>query len=759
MPGFFSGMPTFGNLSYLPHDVSYLQNIALRVINWLYLDGPWTWFVVFYLLGGIFMFLFARSLELSRPAALFAALTFMLNPFAVGLAGEGHGSKLMALIYLPLILLLTDMLYRRRDLLSFGLLASAIGTFLLTNHLQIVYYGFALIAFTLVFKAVVEYRGSLPGFARGTAIFVGALVVGGCIASYIYLSVYEYVPFSMRGGGTAGSSGGLAWDYATNWSWHPAELITLLIPGFFGLQASTYWGWMTPWQNSSVYVGLLPLLFGGIALWVRRTPMTIFLAVVTLCVVLVSFGRNFAVLYDLLFSVLPFFNKFRAPAMILHLLPLLLGLLGAIGFARITEETPLREEQREQLKRVLLSGAGLCLAIALATILLKGWLFAALSGTMFVRESDMAQIQQQYGQRASQVMAQLRQMRFEIFWKDLLKFGLLGAGAMALVWAFLAGKLHKGTFVVVIVVLAAADLWLVSTKYVTPEPAANVDAGFRPDATVAFLKAQPGHFRVFPVGQLFMDNSYAYHGLESIGGYSPAKLKIYQTLLDSCLERPLAKDLPWNLNVLNMLNTGYLIVPGLLPENPYLERVHVDQARRLVTYRNLRALPRAWFAGSVVVARSETEIFERLNSPGFDPAATAILSQAPPAPVATPADSAAEVRITSYGSRRIVLAATTSRPALCVLSEIYYPAGWTATIDGQRAEILRTNYVLRSVVVPAGTHEIVVAFEPEVYRTGWVLSNAGWGVALLAVLLGLWQLPALRSRLRKRAPEEPTAPN
>jgi hypothetical protein len=562
----------------------------------------------------------------------------------------------------------------------------------------------------------------------------------------------------MRGGGTAGSSGGLAWDYATNWSWHPAELITLLIPGFFGLQASTYWGSMTPWQNSSVYIGLLPLLFGAIALWVRRTPMTIFLALVTLCVILVSFGRNFAVLYDLLFSVLPFFNKFRAPAMILHLLPLLLGLLGAIGLARITEETPLREAERDRLKRVLLIGAGVCTAVALAALLFKSWLFGALSGTLFVRESDMAQIQQQYGQRASQVMAQLRQMRFDIFWKDLLKFGLIGAAGTTLVWAFLGGKLRKGTFLVVILGLAVADLWLVSSKYVTPEPAGNVDAEFRPDATVAFLKAQPGRFRVFPVGQLFMDNSYAYHGLESIGGYSPAKLRIYQTLLDSCLERPLTPGIPWNLNVLNMLNTGYLVVPGLLPENPYLERVYTDQARRLVTYRNPRALERAWFVRDVVVARSDTEIFDRLNSPLFDPAVTAILSQPPPAPLPASADSGGTVRITSYGSRRIVLSATTPRPALCVLSEIYYPAGWTATIDGQRAEILRTDYVLRSVIVPAGTHEIVVAFDPGVYRTGWTLSNAGWGLALLAIVLGLWRLPQVRARFRKQAPE-PTASN
>ena len=154
----------------------------------------------------------------------------------------------MALIYLPLVFLLAHTLFERRDILSFGLLAAAIGTLALTNHMQIVYYVFIITGLYLLYEMIAEYRRTPGRAALIAGLFAGALILGLCIASYIYLSVYEYSQFSIRGGGTAGSSGGLAWDYATNWSWHPQEILTLLIPGFFGFQSPYYWGTM-PFTN------------------------------------------------------------------------------------------------------------------------------------------------------------------------------------------------------------------------------------------------------------------------------------------------------------------------------------------------------------------------------------------------------------------------------------------------------------------------------------------------------------------------------
>ncbi|MEK9138901.1 MAG: hypothetical protein AAB393_17405, partial [Bacteroidota bacterium] len=243
MPNFFSGMPTFGNVAYLPHNVNYLGTFVVKILNLLYLNAKWGWIVVHYLLGGIFMFFLMRVWKFSRSASLLAAITFMLSPYAIGLAGEGHGSKLMALSYLPIVFLLTHLLLERRDLLSFGLLSAAIGTLMLTNHMQIVYYVFMVIGMYLLYQIIMDIKQNKLIVAKKTALFLGALLVGMCISSYIYLAVYEYSTFSIRGGGTAGSTGGLTYDYATNWSWNPWETIVFLIPSFFGFSSQYPMTW------------------------------------------------------------------------------------------------------------------------------------------------------------------------------------------------------------------------------------------------------------------------------------------------------------------------------------------------------------------------------------------------------------------------------------------------------------------------------------------------------------------------------------
>jgi len=269
---------------------------------------------------------------------------------------------------------------------------------------------------------------------------------------------------------------------------------------------------------------------------------------------------------------------------------------------------------------------------------------------------------------------------------------------------------------------------------------------FRPDASITFLKNQPGLFRIFagidPRDPLYMDNSFAYHGLQSITGYSPAKLKIYQTMLDSCMYRGSDPAFPLNMNIVDMLNVEYLVVHGRLPE-PQFQLVNVDQGQRILTYRNPGALPRAFYVRDVFTAAGDGDVFRMLNSREFSPARTAILYKELPGGIA-PVDSMHAPRITSYKSREIRITTDVPAPALLVLSEVYYPAGWRAFVDGTETEIYRTDYILRSVLIPGGTHEVVFTFDPPLYRTGWVLSNAAWGLVVIFVAIGLWRVQGLR---------------
>ena len=747
MPYFFSGMPTFGNVAYSPHNVNYLQDrIVEPVLNVLYLRGKWTWMIVYYLLAGTFMFLLMRAMSLTRASALLGALIVMLAPHFVSLASEGHGTKLQAVCYLPLVFFLTFKLFDKRSLLWLGLLAAALGTLLLTNHMQIVYYVLIVIGLYLLYTVALDVR-TAPRVAVGkTLLLVGALVLGLCISSYIYLSVYEYSQFSMRGGGTAGASGGLAWDYATNWSWHPQELLTLLIPGFFGMSSPYYWGTM-PLSNAPIYVGVVAAFLTIIVLAFRRKGLVIFFAILGLIVFLISFGKHFPVLYQLMFDYLPFFNKFRAPSMILQILPFIAAFLAGAGLDFLLERDKI--VVAEKLSRTLLILAAVFAVVLMLLALTKTSVFQALSGSMLAREDELQMYRQNYGAQATQIMAQLKEMRFDMLWKDLVKFVIIAAALLSLVSFFLKRKVSLTVFAAGILLITAVDLIIVIQKgnYISPKPANQLEQKFLPDASTTFLKQQPGLFRVFPLGELFMDNSYAYHGIQSIGGYSPAKLRIYQTLLDSCLYHGADPAFPLNMNIVNMLNTRFVLAQGRLPDDKFT-LVNVDDAKKILIYSNPNAMPRAFFVKGVRCAQSQNEVFTMLNSASFDAGKTAVLEGVSTLQVASPDSASAQV--TEFKSRHITVKAYTSAPALMVLSEVYYPAGWKARVDGTETDIYRTNSILRSVVVPAGAHEVTFDFDPPLYRAGYLITNIAWAIVMLCIVIGLWMTPEIRARLKKQ---------
>lgn len=757
-PYFFSGMPTFGNFAIVPRAVSYAQQALVWALDFFFLKGPWTWLVVFYFLSGVFMYAAARQLGFRRPVAFFAAIVYMLGPYGVGLAGEGHGSKMMALTYLPVVFLFTHRLFERRDLLSLGLLAASVGTLMLANHVQIAYYVFMLVGLYIAYRLIADLRMHPREVLSATGMFAAALAIGIAISAYNYLSAYEYAQYSTRGGGIAGSAGGLAYDYATNWSWHPAELLTLFVPGFFGFRLPYYWGMMQPWTDSTVYVGLLPVMLAIVAVSLRRTAMTWFFLVATVFVVLLSFGRNFPFVYETAFSVLPFFDKFRAPAMILQLLRFTIAILGAYGLQALLD---VRNADQAQARASILRAARIALiagaAFAAVLLLFKTTMFETLSGAWYLKAGETEQYRQQYGQQVGQVIAQLKQIRFTTFWNDALTFALLLACSAGIVWSFLKESIRPALALALLIGITVIDLYIIDSKLVQPKPAAAIAQSFPLDETIAFLQEKSREsgepFRVFPLGDLFGEKTYAYHGIQSIGGYSPAKLKIYQALLDSCLYQRPDPALPLNMNVVDMLNVRYLVVPGRLPEGMF-PVAHMGESRRSITYENPTAMPRAALVGRVVTAATDREVFTMLNSNSFNPRTTAVVQGTAPVDIAPPAPGDA-VRVVKYGAHRIVLESRTTAPALLVLSEIYYPAGWKATVDGAETEILRTNYVLRSVRVPAGTHTVEFSFTPPLYWAGLTITNVAWLAALALVLVGLWRIPAVREwtagRFRRQA--------
>ncbi len=737
-PYIFSGMPGFGSLAYIPYNVSYLQTAILFVGKLLFFNVEMSWFVLHYFLAGIFMYLFVRYWKFKQIPSLFAAVVFMLSPYAIGLAVHGHGSKMMALTYIPLLLLLTQYLFDKRTVLSIGLLAAAVGTALLTNHVQMVYYGFMFIGLYFIYDIIINIKREKITVLKKGGLFITALIIGFGISAFVYFSTYEYSQFSIRGGGEVGVAGGLNYDYATNWSFHPFEMLNLLIPSFFGFSSPYYWGWM-PFTDTTVYLGIIPLILTVIAFIYNRNKSMLFFGLFSVFVLFVSFGKHFNLFYDFLFHYLPFFDKFRAPSMILHLLPVSIGMLAAYGLTFLMEVSP--KFNPTKFNKSLLIAMGIIAAILVIGFIGKTTIYSALSTSMFVKEGDLQQLQQQYGAQASQALSQLKASRFDLLASDYIKFTIISIISLGIVFLYLNKKIKSTLLGFGLILVLVVDLFIIDTKFIEPKERTAIDRHFAPDQTVQFLKTDNSQFRIFPIGQLFMDNTYMYHTIESIGGYSPAKIKIYQEMIDSCLYRGSDPSFPLNMNIINMLNTKYLITQFNLPEDRF-KIMTVDQKKQVATYLNPAYQPRAFFVKDVFIAQNKTEVFNKLNSAIFDSKITAILEKQPEI---TPVNSdSVYVSIKSYKTNYIELATYNEKNSLLVLSEVYYPVGWKAFIDGVETEIYKTNYILRSVVLPAGAHTVEFKFDPPLYHIGFTVSHVAWGISILFILIGLARLPALK---------------
>ncbi len=554
IPYAFSGMPGFGSFAVpiRPREINFLQTLLYIPGNLLMLGSQWGWEVWYYFLAGVFMFLLARGLKFSQMPSMLAALTLMLNPYAIGLSQAGQGSKLVALSYIPLLFLLTLKLLERRNALYFGLLCAAVGTLLLAGHAQMAFYGFLIVGCYVLYEVILELKHHAAESVKKVLLFACAIAIGFAISAYVYLSVQEYAQYSIRGGGDTGVAGGLGYDYATGWSFHPFETVDYLIPSFFGFSSDyvtdwqgqqmpmpLYWGWM-PFTSSTVYIGLLPIVLGVVALVYCRNRMTVFLGLFSLLALFISFGNHLSVVFDLFFKYFPYFNKFRVPVMILHLIPITFGLLAAYG-TDFLMDLPARAKEINMvaLKKRLMMALGVLGGLLVLALIARGAIYNFLSGFMFSKEGDL----QQYGRQAVEVF---REKRFDVLFSDYVKFIIILGVITILVIAYVRGKVGKTLFGFGLIAILVADLAYLDDKYyVDPKPATSIEQAFVPDATINFLKTDTTYYRIFPVGQdLFRDRSYTFMAnfIPSIGGYSPAKPKMYQEMID--FDRTSATALP-----------------------------------------------------------------------------------------------------------------------------------------------------------------------------------------------------------------------
>ncbi len=754
----FSGMPADQIWSTYPNNwagavLKAIKTVFPRPVNVLLL----------YLIG---MYVLLIAVGCNSWLAILGSVGFAFSTYNFTIIEAGHLSKVKAIAFIAPIFAGIWFSFRKKYLLGLALIALFVALQLRSNHLQITYYMGLLIVLWGIYELIEALRDKgILNFSKSVAVITIGFVLGVLPNLSIIWPTYEYSKETIRGKQELTEKkidgDGLDKGYALSWSYSKTETMTLLVPYFMGgksyesldkesasyealtdlgvprrqaenfvQQIPTYWG-PQPTQSGPAYYGALMLFLMVLALFIVKSRFKWWLLSGALFCLFLSWGKHLQWFYDIFWNTLPMFNKFRSPTMIIAVGNVCVIWLSALGIKELMD----RELKWNEFKKPFLYSLGIVGGICLILALMGGALFD------FTGPSDV-RFSQQYANMAKNqafadaLMAGIMEDRASMLksdsWRSL-GFIVVGAG---LIFFWVRGKIKANYALMGLAFLALIDLWGVDKRYLNNDDfvkktTRKATYNTTPADQAILMDTDP-HFRVLNLAvNTFNDAIPSYH-YKTIGGYHAAKLKRYQDLIERHISPEMRKLNQGfeNTPVLNMLNTKY-VVTGESPEQ---------------IFSNTSNLGECWFVSEVKWVDNADEEIDALN--GFNPAKTAVIDKQFESHV-TGVDFNQQllgyIKFETYAPNKVTYTSNSNNTQLAVFSEIYYKAGrdWKAYIDGEEAEFIRANYVLRAMVIPAGEHSIEFRFEPVAYVMGERIALAG--SLLIALLL-------LAYPMRKRIP-------
>jgi hypothetical protein len=727
----FGGMPGYQIATNNNNYLSYYANEAFS----LFIPKPFRFFILA-CLGFYFLALILGS---GPWLAMFGALGYAYASYNGIIISVGHDTKMLSIAYLPALLGAIWMIYERRFWTGASLTALFSSILIFHNHYQIVYYFLLIALFMTVGRSIEALRqGQIPAFLKASGVALAAGFIGVLANAVMLFTTYDYSKATIRGGqaslkmGTDSlsnvkSNGGLDTAYAFLYgSYGVAESFTLLVPDMYGGGSNPlgedsklvqtmqekglpqelagqlynyfpgYWG-NQPGHAGPVYLGALFVLLFIFGMFYLKTPHKWWILGLTVFSLFMSWGKNFGTFNNLMFEYLPFYNKFRAPAMILVIPQLLFPMVSVMVLHRLFASDTNKEEAWKSLRFT-----GVFVA---ACFVLLGAMYVSfdyLQGYERSLQQQLSQLNPQDPGLGKDIIDAVVADRKGKFGSDLMRSLSIAGIGFLLLFLFIRNKLAQGIVIWSLIGLTMIDLLGVSSRYLSKdnfmEPE-DFEGAFAPTQADEIIKQDPDpNYRVLNLTQsTFNDAITSYHH-KSVGGYHAAKLSIYQDLIENQLSKQ-----PMNMSVLNMLNTRYVITQ--------------DSTGRVMPSRNPGALGNAWFVREIQFVKDAAAEMKTLDN--FDPARTAVVQEQFKASVTAPTpDSAAVITLLKNDHDIVTYQGESSTPQFAVFSEVYYDRGWKAFIDGQESPIVRVNYVLRGLSVPAGKHKIEFRFEPASYHNG-----------------------------------------
>jgi hypothetical protein len=707
----FSGMPAYLVSFEVEGDIT---NLMTKILT-LGLPHP----VNSLFFGMVSMYILLLSFGVRSQFSVAGAIAFAFNTFHIISLDAGHNAKIWAICLIPLILAGIHLTFQRKYLLGLALFAFGLMLQLKFNHLQITYYTVLIVVIYGLGEMFTLYKSKkIPYFGKSALfLIIGLLLAVGANLSR-FISVLEYSPFSTRGpsniSSVESSQGGLDKDYAFNWSQGKLETLTLLVPYLYGggsteklpkdsnseralkangidanqsrefiSNARTYWG-EQPGTGGPIYGGAI-MLFAFVLgiIYAPRKQKVIFL-IITILSIILAWGKNLEWFNYTVFDFLPGYNKFRAVTMGLTMALFAIPVLGSMGLEHL-----FRIEKKEKIKKGLWIAFGSTAGFA-AFI----WLFAG----MF---SFRASIDSNFPNWLAEALMDDRKAMLK---SSALKSVIFITLSAAAVWAALKNKISTELSGAVIALLLIVDLWGVNRRYLNEE-------SFKYSPSEQFFAKSPAdekilldrdYYRVLNLDNPFNEARTSYYH-NSIGGYHGAKMKRYQELIENVLgpemqgfiQKAQEGEFDWeSLKALNMLNTKYILAGR--GEN--------------AVFQNPEANGVAWFPVSVQPVTSNDDEIAQISILDTKNIATVNESE-----FGEQSTGSGKVSLSQRTPNELTYAVAAEKGGLVVFSEIYYPKGWKAFVNGEEVSIIRTNYLLRGIQVPAGNSVVSMKFEPSSY--------------------------------------------
>ncbi|NUO08719.1 MAG: YfhO family protein [Candidatus Brocadia sp.] len=648
---------------------------------------------------------------LSRSSCMIASIIFMFCAPQIFHVYPGHLPNLCTMIWLPLILLFSELFIRTRNFFYVLPGGVAVAFNILAGHPQYFFYTAIAVVIYFIIRITQELRGHRNWKYLGyhtAGVFI-MYVMGASLAAIQLLPAFEMVQHSARQT--------ISYEWVGQFSLAPENFITLFIPEFFGDSLKTpYWGRYYLWEMS-LYVGIIPLLLSAVASIYDRNKFTKTFLIMALITTILALGK-FTPLFKILYAIVPGFNMFRGNSKFIFIVAFSLSVLSGFG-AEYLQRGVFMEKKITRFFHITIG-----VIAAISVFLLIFFLFRAGYGTWHGIIQKVCSWGDRYTTLPSLNDARFLHATFAVAARGAVKFIILSVLSLLAIGLWMNGRLRSQILVPIIMAVIFTDLWCFGNQYMVTFDARQC---FWNQEILNVLKNDPGPFRITTVGHFELNQGMA-HDISNIGGYDANVIKEYSEFINLSDGKPVKEprivmEVAQLTRLTNLLNVKYILLPAHVRlEHPAIKLIFHDSKYAL--FQNTQALSRAFIVHEAKTLQGRDAIFKELSGSEFNPKKYIILEEPSRLTKGTATGNLQQEpdpTILEYTPNSVTIKASLSEDGYLILGDTFYP-GWNVYIDGKKGRVLKTDYILRSVFLEKGDHMVKFIYEPKSFTIGMIIT-------------------------------------